>query len=100
MFKSMRPAWSVCGLKAERPYHEVLCRVSSLKELSSVGVKHAGCANGVVWQIRMDNEKEGFPITAVREIKLLKTLHHENVIRLKEIVRSKGTWKAALLGCF
>eukprot|EP00884_Botryococcus_braunii_P017440 jgi/Botrbrau1/437/Bobra.110_2s0087.2 len=42
-------------------------------------------------KIRMDNEKEGFPITAVREIKLLKMLDHENVIRLREIVRSNGT---------
>lgn len=40
-------------------------------------------------KIRMDNEKEGFPITAIREIKLLKVLDHENVIRLKEIVRSQ-----------
>lgn len=39
-------------------------------------------------RVRMDNEKEGFPITAIREIKLLKRLNHENVIRLKEIVRS------------
>ncbi len=44
----------------------------------------------IVLQIRMDNEKEGFPITAVREIKLLKTLDDTNVIRLKEIVRSQG----------
>ena len=41
-------------------------------------------------KIRMDNEKEGFPITAIREIKLLSTLHNENVIRLREIVRSQG----------
>ncbi|KAK9842364.1 hypothetical protein WJX81_008632 [Elliptochloris bilobata] len=41
-------------------------------------------------KIRMDNEKEGFPITAIREIKLLKNLEHENVIRLKEIVRSQS----------
>ena len=41
-------------------------------------------------KIRMENEKEGFPITAVREIKLLKLLDHPNVIRLKEIVRSQG----------
>ena len=41
-------------------------------------------------KIRMDNEKEGFPITAIREIKLLKSLNHENVIRLREIVRSQG----------
>ncbi|KAH9614390.1 hypothetical protein KSS87_019394 [Heliosperma pusillum] len=46
-------------------------------------------------KIRMDNEKEGvstdaavFPITAIREIKILKKLHHENVIKLKEIVTS------------
>jgi len=37
--------------------------------------------------IRMDNEKEGFPITAIREIKLLSTLKHENIVNLK-IVRS------------
>lgn len=41
-------------------------------------------------KIRMDNEKEGFPITAIREIKLLKRLNDDNVINLKEIVRSQG----------
>ncbi|CAE6094012.1 unnamed protein product [Arabidopsis arenosa] len=41
-------------------------------------------------KIRMDNEREGFPITAIREIKILKKLHHENVIQLKEIVTSPG----------
>lgn len=40
-------------------------------------------------KVRMDNEKEGFPITAIREIKILKSLDHKNVIRLKEIVTSK-----------
>ncbi|KAL5982188.1 Cyclin-dependent kinase C-2 [Asimina triloba] len=42
-------------------------------------------------KIRMDNEREGFPITAIREIKILKKLHHENVIKLKEIVTSPVT---------
>eukprot|EP00897_Mesotaenium_endlicherianum_P007516 jgi/Mesen1/6793/ME000035S06176 len=37
-------------------------------------------------KVRMDNEKEGFPITAIREIKILKKLKHPNVINLKEIV--------------
>lgn len=41
-------------------------------------------------KVRMDNEREGFPITAIREIKLLKKLQHENVIKLKEIVTSPG----------
>ncbi|KAK1439498.1 hypothetical protein QVD17_05317 [Tagetes erecta] len=44
-------------------------------------------------KIRMDNEREGFPITAIREIKILKKLHHENVIKLKEIVTSSGPEK-------
>jgi len=42
-------------------------------------------------RVRMDNEKEGFPITAIREIKILKILNHKNVVRLKEIVTSKAT---------
>ncbi|KAG6555828.1 hypothetical protein Mapa_002469 [Marchantia paleacea] len=41
-------------------------------------------------KVRMDNEKEGFPITAIREIKILKKLKHANVIKLKEIVTSRG----------
>lgn len=33
-----------------------------------------------------------FPITAIREIKILKKLEHENVIKLKEIVTSPGNF--------
>jgi cyclin-dependent kinase 12/13 len=36
-----------------------------------------------------DHEKEGFPITAVREIKILRQLTHPNIINLKEIVTDK-----------
>ena len=32
-----------------------------------------------------------FPITAIREIKILKILNHKNVVRLQEIVTSKGS---------
>ncbi|PIA33058.1 hypothetical protein AQUCO_04200066v1 [Aquilegia coerulea] len=41
-------------------------------------------------KIMMDNEREGFPITAIREIKILKKLQHDNVVKLKEIVTSPG----------
>lgn len=41
-------------------------------------------------KVRMDNEKEGFPITAIREIKILNSLNHTNVIQLKEIVTSRN----------
>uniref|UniRef100_A0A1X7VQH1 Protein kinase domain-containing protein n=2 Tax=Amphimedon queenslandica TaxID=400682 RepID=A0A1X7VQH1_AMPQE len=36
--------------------------------------------------IRTDSEREGFPITAVREIKILRQLRHENIVTLKEII--------------
>ncbi|TKY45336.1 Cyclin-dependent kinase C-1 [Spatholobus suberectus] len=51
----------------------------------------------VMWFIgRLDWENNlctliEFPITAIREIKILKKLHHENVIKLKEIVTSPGS---------
>ena len=40
-------------------------------------------------KVRLDNEKEGFPITAVREIKILRQLSHKNIVKLKEIVTDK-----------
>lgn len=42
-------------------------------------------------KILMENEKEGFPITALREIKILQLLKHDNVLNLVEICRSKAT---------
>jgi len=41
-------------------------------------------------RVRLENEKEGFPITAVREIKILRQLKHQNIISLKEIVTDKA----------
>mmetsp|Transcript_28270 Transcript_28270/g.34928 ORF Transcript_28270/g.34928 Transcript_28270/m.34928 type:complete len:454 (-) Transcript_28270:550-1911(-) len=40
-------------------------------------------------RINTEMEENGFPITALREVKILKALNHENVIKLKEIVTSK-----------
>ncbi len=40
-------------------------------------------------KVRLENEKEGFPITAVREIKILRQLRHRHIINLKEIVTDK-----------
>lgn len=41
-------------------------------------------------RINTEQEENGFPITALREVKILKALHHENIVTLKEIVTSKG----------
>ncbi|WFD34257.1 [pyruvate dehydrogenase (acetyl-transferring)] kinase [Malassezia cuniculi] len=40
-------------------------------------------------RIRMEAEKEGFPVTSMREIKLLQALRHENVVRLHELMTSR-----------
>ncbi|XP_003940649.3 cyclin-dependent kinase 9 [Saimiri boliviensis] len=42
-------------------------------------------------KVLMENEKEGFPITALREIKILQLLKHENVVNLIEICRTKAS---------
>lgn len=42
-------------------------------------------------RINTEAEANGFPITALREVKLLKALHHENIVKLKEVVTSKDS---------
>jgi len=39
----------------------------------------------------LENEKEGFPITAVREIQILRQLAHPNIVNLKEIIMDART---------
>lgn len=38
-----------------------------------------------------DKEKDGFPITAIREIKILRQLSHKSIVNLKEIVTDKSS---------
>ncbi|KAF1850898.1 Pkinase-domain-containing protein [Cucurbitaria berberidis CBS 394.84] len=51
-------------------------------------------------KILMHNEKDGFPITALREIKLLKMLSHDNVLKLDEMAverpKAEGRKRAIL----
>lgn len=37
-------------------------------------------------KIRMEGERDGFPVTAVREIKLLQSLNHHNIVKLLEVM--------------
>lgn len=81
--------------------YEVICNVG----LGTFGsVDKAKCrATGKVVALKrifMHNEKDGFPITSLREIKLLKTLSHVNVLHLDEMaierVKAKERKKATL----
>jgi serine/threonine protein kinase len=42
-------------------------------------------------KVLMKSEQEGFPLTALREIKIMKLLHHENVLGVKDIVHTVAT---------
>ncbi|GJJ07429.1 hypothetical protein Clacol_001631 [Clathrus columnatus] len=41
-------------------------------------------------RLRMEGERDGFPVTAMREIKLLQYLRHPNIVTLHEMMVSKG----------
>ncbi|RYP67192.1 hypothetical protein DL769_005824 [Monosporascus sp. CRB-8-3] len=41
-------------------------------------------------KIRMEGERDGFPVTAVREIKLLQSLKHKNIVELREVMVEKN----------
>lgn len=47
-------------------------------------------------RLRIDNENEGFPVTAAREIKLLQSLRHSNIVKIAEMVVAKGDIYMAL----
>jgi CTD kinase subunit alpha len=49
-------------------------------------------------RIRMESERDGFPVTAMREIKLLQSLRHQNIVRLYEMMVSNGTYVVENLG--
>jgi len=42
----------------------------------------------------MEDEKDGFPITSLWEITLLKTLDHKNIVKLMDV--SVGYWKESI----
>lgn len=37
-------------------------------------------------KVRMENEKDGIPVSGLREIQVLLSCRHENIVHLKEVV--------------
>ena len=37
-------------------------------------------------KVRMDIDSDGFPLTSLREIKILKNLNHPNIVKLVDVV--------------
>ena len=44
-------------------------------------------------KIKMDKHQDGFPLTSIREINILLSFHHPNIVEVSEVVR------AQLLAC-
>lgn len=47
-------------------------------------------------RVRLENEREGFPLTALREIKILRALRgHKNIVSLLDVISGRGPSGAA-----
>ncbi|KAH8269609.1 hypothetical protein KR018_010504 [Drosophila ironensis] len=77
------------------------CRpVSEFEKLNRVGEGSYGIvyrardtrSNEIVAlkKVRMDQEKDGLPVSGLREIMILKQCQHENILRLREVVVGKS----------
>ena len=58
----------------------VVYKAKDLKENKFVALK----------KIRFETDDEGIPVTAIREIALLKSLNHPNVVKLENVVSLSG----------
>ncbi|KAF1334494.1 Cmgc/cdk/crk7 protein kinase, variant, partial [Globisporangium splendens] len=66
--------------------------IESYSIIDKVGSGTYGVSKDIVAlkKLRPDVEKNGFPVTSIREIKILKFLKHPNILALKEIVSSSA----------
>ncbi|RXM34747.1 Cyclin-dependent kinase 12 [Acipenser ruthenus] len=70
-------------------FEDVYCKLICAVDPVSCGIRVSSPSRGALEKVRLDNEKEGFPITAIREIKILRQLNHRSVVNMKEIVTDK-----------
>lgn len=73
----------------------LICFKLFLNVLGTYGVVYKGrrkSTNQLVAmkKIRLENEEEGVPSTAIREISLLKELKHPNVVMLEDVIMQEN----------
>ncbi len=92
-----RPRFQGCSKITEYFYIDKLGE-GTFGEVSKARSKKTGQLVALK-KILMHNEKDGFPITALREIKLLKQLDHVNVLKLEEMAveRPKNVSKKTIM---
>uniref|UniRef100_A0A060TBJ1 Serine/threonine-protein kinase BUR1 n=1 Tax=Blastobotrys adeninivorans TaxID=409370 RepID=A0A060TBJ1_BLAAD len=61
--------------------------------------KDTGCVVAIK-KLILDNEKEGFPLTALREIRILKQLDHENVVPLVDMAVERPEKATQRFSCY
>jgi hypothetical protein len=86
------PSFPLTPLKRRK----VIRDLSSMDIEAQVGAGMYGCVYKAVDRlkgdkvalkyIKMAKESQGFPVTAIREIKLLKAMNNENIIRLHDVI--------------
>jgi hypothetical protein len=89
---SSSPSLPLTPLKRRK----VIRDLSSMEIEAQVGAGMYGCVYKAVDKlkgdkvalkyIKMAKESQGFPVTAIREIKLLKAMNNENIIRLHDVI--------------
>ena len=75
------------GKSQGRDAHAVTLLQPGVQTDSNVVCNAAGAIIALK-KIRLEQEEEGVPSTAIREISLLKELRHNNVVRLENVVHA------------
>lgn len=90
--RSPSPTWSPVYHEEPREAFSIMTQVGE-GTFGKVYKARNNTTNAIVAlkRVRMEAERDGFPVTAMREIKLLQSLRHDNVVRLHEMMVSNGS---------
>lgn len=83
--------WDFYGCSHVQKEYEILNKLGegTFGEVHKARQKSSGAVVALK-RILLRNEKEGFPITALREIRILKSLDHENILALIDMSVQRG----------